>query len=181
MTSFFTKNKKAFYGGIVATLFTGLGVFVIGQISDYEAKQLIATSHEGMITLCNTIILASATILTLLLTLLGISSGSESKLKNDHYLQVLDIAKLDTVLLVATLVILQLFNIPIIQADKVTEDWYSTIYWMSLLFSSILNGAMITVVLMLYTTINNIIQIVGLGHDHYMISDEIEEDKHEAE
>jgi hypothetical protein len=45
MKNFFIENKKAIYGGIVATLFTGLGVFLLGQLSGYEAKQLINSSH----------------------------------------------------------------------------------------------------------------------------------------
>lgn len=52
--------------------------------------------------LCNTIILASATILTLLLTLLGLSTGSKSKLKNDRH--VLQIAKFDTALFISALI-----------------------------------------------------------------------------
>lgn len=166
------ENKKAIYGGVVATLFTALGVFLLGRISGYEAKHLITASHEGMNMLCNTIILASATILTLLLTLLGISTGTESSLKKDHYYQVLDIAKFDTVLLVAALIMFQLFNIPITRANNVPLHWYSAVYWSSLLFSSILSGTMITVVLMLFRTISNIIHIAGLKKDHHLVSKE---------
>ena len=37
---------------------------------------------------------------------------------------------------------------------------------------------MVTVVLLLYTTVTNIITIVGLGKDHYLISEEeIEEEE----
>ena len=37
---------------------------------------------------------------------------------------------------------------------------------------------MITVILMLYSTVTNIIKIVGLGQDHYLISEEeIEEEQ----
>lgn len=57
-----------------------------------------------MNTLCNTIALASATILVLLLTLLGLSSTSKSKLKEDHYHHVLQIAKLDTVVFIASVI-----------------------------------------------------------------------------
>ncbi len=172
MKNFFIENKKAIYGGIVATLFTGLGVFLLGQLSGYEAKQLINSSHQGLNMLCNTIILASATILTLLLTLLGISTGTDSRLKSEHYYQVLDIAKLDTILLIGSLIMFQLFNIPITKADNVPISWYSNVYWFSLILSSILSGIMITVVLMLYSTVTNIIHIVGLKNDHRLITKE---------
>ena len=65
MKQFFKKNKRALYGGLIATLFTGLGVFLLGNLTGYEAKKLISTSLSGINMLCNTIILASATILAL--------------------------------------------------------------------------------------------------------------------
>ncbi|MAN58239.1 MAG: hypothetical protein CMC08_00205 [Flavobacteriaceae bacterium] len=181
MEKFLKKNKRSVYGGLVATLFTGLAVFLVGSVSGYEAKQLISSTLPGINMLCNTIVLASATILALLLTLLGISTGTESKLKNAHYKQVLNIAKLDTILFVGALVLFQLFNIPITEADNVQTSWYDLIYWATLIFSSILSGMMITVILMLYATVTNIIYIVGLGKDHYLISDdELENNEEET-
>ena len=171
MKKFIQNNKKSIFGGAVATLLTGLGVFLLGRLSGYEAIQLLESSHNGLNMLCNTLILASATILTLLLTLLGISSSTESKLKNDHYYQVMDIAKLDTILLVGALIMFQLLNIPITAAENVPINWYSNIYWLSLIFSSVLSGMMITLVVMLYTTLINIINIVGLKNDNQLISD----------
>lgn len=181
MKNFFSDNRKAIYGGIIATLITGLGVFLLGQLSGSEAKELIESSHSGLSMLCNTITLASATILTLLLTLLGISTGTKSKLKSEHYHQVLDIAKLDTVLIISALVMFQLFNIQITEADNVRLNWYSTIYWASLCCTSILSGMMITVVLMLYTTITTIIHIVGLKNDHRLITDEDDKEEKQSE
>ena len=180
MNNFITKNKRSFLGGAIATLFMGLAVFLLGNLSGYEAKQLITSSLPGINMLCNTIVLASATILALLLTLLGISTGTKSRLKKAHYRQVLVIAKFDTVLFVGALILFQLFNIPITEAENVETSWYKIIYWATVLFSSILSGMMITVILMLYTTVTNIIHIVGLNEDHNLVSkDEIEEEGEE--
>ncbi len=170
MDNFVTKNKRAILGGIISSLFMGLAVFLLGNLSGYEAKQLITSSLPGINMLCNTIVLASATILALLLTLLGISTGTKSRLKKGHYRQVLSIAKFDTILFVGALVLFQLFNIPITEAENVETSWYKIIYWSTILFSSILSGMMITVILMLYTTVTNIIHIVGLNEDHDLVS-----------
>lgn len=180
MNNFITKNKRSIYGGIIATVFTGLGAFLLGNLSGYEAKQLITSSLPGVNMLCNTIALASATILALLLTLLGISFGSDSKLKKAHYHQVLTIAKFDTILFVGALIMFQFFNIPITEAENVETSWFEIIYWATLLFSSILSGMMITVILMLYSTVTNIIHIVGLGEDHHLISKEESEEDTDA-
>ena len=178
--NFIIRNKLSLYGGIATTLFTGLGALMLGNISGYEAKSLLESSLSGFIMLCNTIILASATILALLLTLLGISTGTKTKIKAAHYNQVLNIAKFDTVLFIGALILFQLFNIPITESDNITIGWFTYIYWTTLFFSSILCGLMVTVILLLYTTVTNIITIVGLGKEHYLISqDEVEEEEKE--
>lgn len=179
MKTFLINNRRAIYGGLITFLFIGLGVFLLGNISGYEAKNLLSASLTGINMLCNTIILASSTILALLLTLLGVSSGTESKLKDTHYLEVLNIAKIDTILFVVTLVMFQLFNIPITESNEVPTGWFTTIYWATLFLSSMLSGGMVVVILMLYNTVTNIIMIVGLKKDHYLIytEDEVEEEK----
>lgn len=156
-----------------------MGTILLGRLSGYEAKVLIKSSLDGMNTLCNTLALASATILALLLTLLGLSSTSKSKLKKDHYHQVLQIAKLDTAVFIASVITFLLFNLPITESDNVPTNWFSTLYYFSLGISSILSAALIVVVLMLYNTVVNIIKIVGLGMtDHHLvenIDDELKE------
>ncbi|MEO6348261.1 MAG: hypothetical protein ABIO60_10180 [Aquaticitalea sp.] len=163
-------NQRALYGGICAAIITGIGAFILGNLSGYEAKVLIKSSLPGINTLCNTIVLASATILALLLTLLSVSSGSKSKLKDDHYTQVLRIARIDTAVFIIAMICFQLFNLPITEAEDVPYQWYVTIYYITLGMSSILSGALISVVIMLYNAVVNIIKIVGLGEtDHPLI------------
>lgn len=171
-------NQRALFGGICAALITGIGTFTLGDLSGYEAKVLIKSSLPGINTLCNTIALASATILALLLTLLSVSSGSQSKLKDEHYTQVLRIARIDTGVFILAIICFQLFNLPITDASEVPTTWYVTIYYISLIISSILSGALISVAIMLYNAIINIIKIVGLGEtDHPLISKDKTRDK----
>lgn len=175
--SFFEKYRLPFYGGILTALFTAVAVYLLGNLSGYEAIQLIEISIPRISTLLNTIILASTTILALILTLLGISTGSDSKLKKTHYRQVLTLAKFDAFLFVIALIFFQLFNIPITEAETVPTAWYSFIYWIALFSSSLLSGMMVAVILMLYSTIQNIICIVGLGQDHSLIYTEEDEEE----
>jgi len=175
---FISINKKAISGGLIATIIIGMGAFLLGNISGYEAKKLLESSMQGLNMLCNTIVLASATILALLLTLLGISTGTDARLKNRHYKQVLNIAKFDTVLFISALVMFQFFNIPITEADRVEVSWYKYIYWGTLFASSIISGMMVTTILLLYRTVTNIIAIFGLGmSDHFMLADDDEKEE----
>ncbi len=172
MKRFLTQNKNAIFGGMATMVFVGLGALLLGNISGYEARELISSSLPGLNMLCNTIVLASATILALLLTLLGISSGTQSKIKSEYYKSVLNIAKFDTILFISALVLFQLFNIPITESDAVPTAWYAIIYWISLGTSSILSGFMVTVILLLYTTVDNIISIIGMHIDDHPLIDQ---------
>ena len=163
MLKFIKNNKTALYGGLMATLFIGSGAFLLGNISGYEAKNLIEASVSGLNVLCNTIILAAATILALLLTLLGVSNKSKDTIKEEHYFHVLSIAKTDVIVLICAMVFFQFINIPVFESDKVKENLYEIIYWAILATSSIISGMMITVILMLYIAIRDLISIIGLG------------------
>lgn len=167
-------TKRSILGGVISMFVIGLGSYLLGELSGYEAKVLIKNSLGGINTLCNTIALASATILALLLTLLALSSESKSKLKKDHYQHVLQIAKLDTIVFIASIMSFLLFNLPITESDSVPPNWFSAVYYISLAISSVLSAALIVVVLMLYNTVVNIIKIVGLDQkDHPLaISDD---------
>jgi MFS family permease len=164
-------TKRALTGGVISMFAMGLGAFLLGELSGYEAKVLIKGSLSGLNTLCNTIALASATILALLLTLLALSSNSKSKLKEDHYKHVLQIAQLDTAVFIASVISFLLFNLPITESDEVPANYFSIIYYISLGISSVLSAALIVVVLMLYNTVVNIIKIVGLEMTDHPLAD----------
>ncbi len=163
-------NKKALWGGAIATASVTLGVFFLGHISQHEAKVLIKESLPGFNMLCNTVVLASATILALLLTLLGISTSSDTRLKESHYKQVALIAKWDAIVFISAIILFQLSNIPLTEADNFPNDFFSILYWITLGTSSLLVGGIVSVILMLYNTVNNIISIVGLNISDHPLS-----------
>lgn len=165
-------TRRAIWGGAFALVFILVGTLLLGKLSGYEAKVLIENSLSGLNVLCNTVVLASATILALLLTLLGLSSTNDSKLKKDHYLHVKQIAQLDTVVFIVSLLSFLVFNLPITESQNIPDRWFSVIYYITLAVSAILSSALIVVVLMLKNTVINIIKIVGLGmQDHPLAID----------
>ncbi|MGB3606254.1 MAG: hypothetical protein WA775_14795 [Psychroserpens sp.] len=181
MREFISNHQNAIYGGLLATLFTGAGILLLGNVSGYEAKNLLKVSLSGLNMLCNTIVLASATILALLLTVLSVSSGFGSNIKRQHYVQVLSIAKFDVIVFISALILFQFFNIPVMESNNVPMSWFDIIYWATLASTSIISGMMITVVLMLYNAVTNLIAIIGLGDDHPLLSKEEAEEKIDEE
>ncbi len=170
-------TKRAIIGGLISLGVIGLGTYMLGNLSGYEAKELIKSSLIGLNTLCNTIVLASATILALMLTLLGVSSGTNSNLKDDHYLHIMQIAKLDTVVFIASLLFFLIFNLPVTESENIPSNWFSIIYYISIGVSAVLSSALVVVVLMLYNTIINIIKIIGLGETDHPLAESKENDE----
>ncbi|MDT0677017.1 hypothetical protein [Autumnicola musiva] len=163
--------KRAIVGGVVSTIVMGTGTFILGEMSGYKAMELLSSSLSGINMLCNTVILGSSTILALMLTLLSISRSADSSLTKKHYRDVLRLAKYDTILIITAVVTFLMLNLPIIQSQEVPENWYVSIYYVSLGMAAILGGGLIAIVTMLYGTIANIILIVGLGvKDHPLVN-----------
>ncbi|NNF20173.1 MAG: hypothetical protein HKN61_10375 [Flavobacteriaceae bacterium] len=174
-------TKKAIIGAAIAMAILGAGNFMLGELSGYEAKTLIKHSVSGINTLCNTIVLASATILALLLTVLSLSSGTESRLKKEHYQHIMRIAKFDTWVLIGALSTFLLFNLPITESENVPTHWFTIVYYASLAMTSIMSAALIVVVIMLYNTVVSMIKIVGLGQEDHPLMDDEEQEELEEE
>ncbi|MDO1500075.1 hypothetical protein Q2T40_08015 [Winogradskyella maritima] len=165
MKKFLLQNKRPIYGGLLTMLFVGIGIFSLGNLSGYEARNLLESSIPGINMLCNTVILGSATILALLLTVIGISAGLDAKLKDSFYFGIINVARFDTILFITAIVLFQMFNIPIVESENVPTNWYVTIYWLTLACSSFLSGFMVVVILMLYNTVGRVIRVAGLNQE----------------
>lgn len=173
-------HKRAFFGGAVAALVMGTGTFILGEISGYEARDLLSSSLSSINTLCNTVIIGSSTILALMLTLLSLSRAAKTELSHEHYKNVLVIAKTDTILIITAVITFLLLNLPITETENVPASWYSTIYYVSLGISAILGGGFISVITMLYGTIVNVIEIIGFKKtDHPLVDNEQSSDDSE--
>lgn len=176
-----TIMKRAVIGGIVSTFFMATGTFIIGEITGYEAKELIATSLSGINMLCNTVILGASTILALMLTLLSLSRAAKSHLSKTHYRHVLTIAKVDTVLIIVAIITFMMLNLPITESRELPNSWFTVIYYVCLIMAAIIGGGFIAVVTMLYGTIANVILIVGLRVTDHPLVDDDQEDRKEKD
>ena len=174
--------KRAFVGGAVSTIIMGVGTYVLGEVSGYEAKALLSSSLSGINMLCNTVILGSSTILALMLTLLSLSRAARSKLSHEHYNHVLMVARTDTILIVAAVVTFLFLNLPITESKQVPTSWFSIVYYISLGMAAILGGGFIAVVTMLYGTISNVIAIVGFKQtDHPLVESDDSQEESKSE
>ncbi len=146
-------------GGAIAAGVAGVGIWGIGAGSGGEMKLLIEAMLPSTRFLCSSVMTATATILSLMLTMLGFTSATKQKLSPQFYGRVRNIALADAVVFVAATLLLLCISVPINESDKVPVNWFAGIYYFTLMASAVIGGALISIVLMLYSAVASIIAI----------------------
>lgn len=156
-------TKRVIIGGCLAAAITGGGGWLVGEATGGEGHMLLNMALETTRNFCGTVTLALGNILALMLTLLSLSANSNVDLTWSHYERVKQIAWLVTVVLIGSILVYLLLNIPLEKSDQSSAPAFGYLYYLTLVVGSALGGALISVVLMLYNTVNDIIHAVGPG------------------
>lgn len=164
-------TKRAAIGGSVAAAVALTGMIVVNVSTGSEARLLLEGMLPSIRFLCSAVMTASATILALMLTLLSFSSAQSGRLKTRHYNRVRQIAQVDSATFAAALVLLLLVSIPLAEPSEVPANWYSIVYYLAVFYAAGLGGALITVVLMLYNAITDLIVVINPSKTSDLVTD----------
>jgi hypothetical protein len=165
--------RKALLGGALAALVSIAGSWAVGQLHGAEGLVLLEAMLPTTRFLCSAVMTATATILALMLTLLGLSTNASDQIHPAHFKRVKQIALIDTVAFAAATLFLLILNIPLEETENLTTGWYNAAYYGVLVFSSLLGGLLITAVLMLYDAVRDMIHILGLrSEEHPLVQNE---------
>jgi hypothetical protein len=173
--------KRALAGGALAAAVTLIGMWLSGLASGSDVTVLLRDFIPNAQAFTDTIVLASATILALMLTLLGMSSGSDSQLKAAHYVRIKQIAFGDTVVFVAALTVGLLLNVPLDESSKMSGTLEAVTYYGALGLSALLGGALVAIVLMIYNTVTDMIDVLALDREDHPLYDTGSADGESAE
>ncbi len=166
----FVGSKRALVGGLLTGVIAVGAQFVIGLVySDTQALQLLDTLIEAARSLTMGIVTASATILALMLTILSISSTADHQLQSSFYKRVRNIARFNTVALVASTLMLLLFNFPIEEGQSLPPDWFRIVYYVLVAALAGITGLFVGTVLMLFETVEGIINIYQPGRESTLV------------
>lgn len=157
--------KRALAGGAAGMLVAFGTAFAVGQVSSAEAVNLLRGSLPTARFLASAIMTASATILALMLTLISVSHNAESKVKDYHYHRIKQIALLDVIAFVVATIFLLLLIVPLENSDNIPSGLFDVIYYVMIVVSSVLGGLLIAVMLVLYSTVRDFIDTVGLQNN----------------
>jgi hypothetical protein len=115
---------------------------------------------------------ASATILALMLTLLAFSSQHDAQLKATHYERVRQIALVDTITFSAAIILLLILSLPLAESQDIPQTWYTVVYYLTMVYASALGGALISIVLLLYNAIVDMIRVTQPGAQSKLVVDD---------
>lgn len=159
--SIFSRDKRhALTSSVVTTLLIASAVFLTGQISDYEARVLIENAMPSVRFLTSAVMTVTATILALMLTLISFSHSVDSEITGTFYQRIKLASLVTTGTFIFATALLVLCSVPISQSDSVPASWYDIIYYTLITFAALLAGVLVSVAIMLYYTIRNLISLV---------------------
>lgn len=155
----------------VATGCTGIGLglgakYAIGSVyHKVEAIQLIETVASAGLYLGSAIATASATILALMLTLLGLTRRSDNDFDAAVYRQIARVSNLATFSLLGSLLLLVILVLPIGEFEEVPDSWFPTLY--NVLFGMIIgiSSLLASTVVMLLFTVRRVVAGITPGND----------------
>lgn len=166
----FVGSKRALVGGLLTGTIAVGAQLVVGLVySDTQALQLLDSLIEAARSLTMGIVTASATILALMLTILSISSTADHQLQSSFYRRVRNIARFNTIALVASTLMLLLFNFPIEEGQSLPPNWFRIVYYGLVAALAGITGLFVGTVLMLFETVEGIINIYQPGRESALV------------
>jgi hypothetical protein len=163
--------KRALAGGALAAAVTLLGMWLSGYASGANVDELLRDFLPNAQAFTDTVVLASATILALMFTLLSMSTSGDSQLKKAHYVRIEQIALGDALVFVAAMTIGLLLNVPINESSKLSDEVEWIVYYSALGLSSLLGGALIAIVLMIYNAVKDMVEVLALDEKEHPLYD----------
>lgn len=153
--------------GMVSAISIGGVGAVMGRVGDAEAQRLLEAIIPTSRLFCSAMMTVSATILALMLTMIGLGKQADTELADSHYERIVKIALYDAILFAAAVVMFVMHCVPVYESDSLPEWWYPSIYYGVLIASSVLAGGAISIVVLLYLAVKDVIQVVALGNSEH--------------
>lgn len=151
-------RRWAIAGGIAAAGIGFGGMAIVGTASAFEARRLLDAILPTVRFAASAYVAGGATILALMLTLITFSISHELEYRASHYKRIREIAALTTAVIIASVILLMFLSFPIGEAD-VQRSWYLWVYYAVLLGGAITGGIFISIILMLFYAVRELIHV----------------------
>jgi len=160
-------------GGVAAAVFLTVAL-AIGTVGDREAIGLLESTMPTIRFLCSSAIGAAATVLALMVTLVGLSKRFENLVRPAYFKRIERIATLCVFVMIGGVGLLLLLTVPLSESEEFFE-WYNAIYYAILVVASLLGGALVAVTMALRKAVMAILAAVHPDAESSMFVDDREE------
>lgn len=160
----FFSNRWVVAGAGVMLLIVLASRLVIGSVySGFEARRLVEAMSESALYLSAALATASATIIALMLTILGLTRHATDGFELAFFTRVKTIATMSTIALVGSVALLTVLSIPLEESESIAIGWYTTVYWVYSGVIAVLAGLFVAIVLLLLAAVYGIIRVLAPG------------------
>jgi hypothetical protein len=128
----------------------------------FEARRLLEAVLPTVRFAASAYVAGGATILALMLTLITFSITHELEFRSSHYVRIRQIAAMVSAVIVGSVVLLMFLSFPLGEAE-VHRDYYLWVYYAVLLGGSITGGLFISIILMLFYAVRELIKVADDG------------------
>ncbi len=152
--------RHAVVGGAVVTVVMGLASLTVGltSVGGGEARRLLEATLPVAQTLFSTAMIASSTTLALMLTMLGMTS--EQEVEEEFYAQIRQAATIAVGVFSTATVVLLVLSVPFREGDGAGGTLYTALYYAITVLGALVGGALVAVMITLYSAIRNLIAVV---------------------
>ena len=138
------------------------GMALVGVANAFEARRLLEAVLPTVRFAASSYVAGGATILALMLTLLTFSITHELEFHTSHYARIRQIAAMVSAVIVGSVVLLMFLSFPLGEAE-VHRSYYLWVYYAVLLGGSITGGLFISIILMLFYAVRELIKVADGG------------------
>lgn len=147
-------------GGLVTAITLFLAVWSVGLLGTAEARVLLESSFPSIRFLASSVVTVGATVLALMLTVLGFSESADRRFRTLHYRRIKHISLMTVVAIVASVALLLLLSVPLEESETL-RAFYDYVYYAFLAATSLLGGLVVAIVLLLHRTIKGLATAVS--------------------
>ena len=140
--------------------------YAIGSVySAAEAIQLLEALSRAGLYLGSAIATASATVLALMLTLIGMIRRMDEDFDAEAYRNVHVVAKLATATLMMSLLVLLAFVLPVGEFEELPSQWYKNMYEVLFAGCVVMTALLAATVAMIYLTLKRVMEKITPGEE----------------
>lgn len=145
-------------GGTSAALIAIGSRYLIGAVySAADAVQLIESLSRSGLYLGAAIATSCATILALMLTLLGFANRLDAEFDHTVYQRIDRIGLMSTLGMCGSLLLLLTLSLPVGEFEEMPTRWFPVLYNVLIVLVGLLTGLLIATVLLLFSTLRRVV------------------------